>query len=193
MADVLDVGDGVPQPAPVLMIPDVLPLDCCKELIDIWKNQGNTESHFMVEKDGHIGVAFNYNRKIRRDHVLENASPVHAKICDYLTRRVVGQIKKTFDYECTRVEQVKIACYERGGYFRPHRDNQSPATAHRQFAVSLLLNDDYEGGCLRFPEFGMHLYRAAAGTAVVFPCSLMHEVTNITAGQRFVVLTFFYA
>lgn len=200
MADVSEVDDVTPeqsrqvaQPAPVLVIPDVLPLDWCKELIDIWKNEGNTESHFMVEKDGKQSVAFNYNRKIRRDHVVQTGSPVHVKMCDYLVRRVVGQVKKAFNSECRRVEQIKIACYDRGGYFRPHRDNHSPATAHRQFAVSLPLNDDYEGGCLRFPEFGMQLYRPSAGGAAVFRCSLLHEVTNIVAGQRFVVLTFLHA
>jgi predicted 2-oxoglutarate/Fe(II)-dependent dioxygenase YbiX len=194
MAEVVEPGETASEPAaPVLVIPDVLPLECCNELMDIWRNEGNVESAFLVEKDGKTGVSFNYNRKIRRDHVVEPGSPIHVRICDFLTRRVVGQIKKAFDFECRRVETVKIACYEPGGYFRPHRDNQSPATAHRQFAVSLLLNDDYEGGCLRFPEFGMRLYRAAAGSAVVFPCSMLHEVTNITAGQRFVVLTFFYA
>jgi predicted 2-oxoglutarate/Fe(II)-dependent dioxygenase YbiX len=58
--------------------------------------------------------------------------------------------------------------------------------------MSLLLNDDYEGGYLRFPEYGLHRYRTKAGGACIFSCSLLHEATDVTAGLRFVLLSFFY-
>src|SRR5215218_7840664 len=45
------------------------------------------------------------------------------------------------------------------------RDNLSPATAHRRFALTLNLNDGYQGGQLRFPEYGPELYRPAPGAA----------------------------
>jgi len=182
------------QQAPVLLLPDVLPLDYCQELIDVWKNQGNADSGFMVEQEGKTVGVYDYSHKIRRDHFVENGSPVYVKLRDFISRRIVGQVKKAFNFECTRLEQIKIANYDakRGGYFRPQRDNTTGGTAHRQFAVSLLLNDEYDGGYLRFPEFGPHLYRPPAGGAVVFGCSLLHEVTDITGGERFIVLTFLY-
>ena len=40
--------------------------------------------------------------------------------------------------------------------------------------MSVNLNDDYEGGAVRFPEFGGGLYRPPAGGALVFSCSLLH-------------------
>ena len=43
--------------------------------------------------------------------------------------------------------------------------------------------DDYEGGDLRFPEFGPRTYRAPTGGAVVFSCSLLHEATPVTRGR----------
>jgi predicted 2-oxoglutarate/Fe(II)-dependent dioxygenase YbiX len=58
--------------------------------------------------------------------------------------------------------------------------------------MSLLLNDDYEGGYLRFPEYGLHRYRTKAGGACIFSCSLLHEATDVTAGLRFELLSFFY-
>jgi predicted 2-oxoglutarate/Fe(II)-dependent dioxygenase YbiX len=51
---------------------------------------------------------------------------------------------------------------------------------------------EYEGGHLRFPEYGPHLYRPGAGDAIVFSCSLVHEVMPISAGKRFALITFFY-
>jgi predicted 2-oxoglutarate/Fe(II)-dependent dioxygenase YbiX len=79
-----------------------------------------------------------------------------------------------------------------GGWFRRHRDNTTPMTANRQFAVSLNLNgsDEYEGGEVRFPEFGRALYRPTAGGALVFSCSLLHEVVPITRGRRIGLFSF---
>src|SRR3546814_20819717 len=74
-------------------------------------------------------------------------------------------------------------------YFRPHRDNTTKGTAHRRFAVTLNLNaDEFEGGELRFPEFGPHLYKPPTGGAVVFSCSLLHEAMPVTKGRRYVFL-----
>ena len=58
--------------------------------------------------------------------------------------------------------------------------------------MSLNLNDDYEGGLLRFPEFPGPVYRPAAGDAVVFSCTLLHEATPVTAGRRFGLFGFFW-
>ena len=67
------------------------------------------------------------------------------------------------------------------------------ATAHRRFAVSINLNaEEFEGGDLRFPEFGPRTYRPPTGGAVVFSCSLLHEATPVTQGRRYAFLPFLY-
>lgn len=180
------------QHAPVLLIPNVLPKEHCRRLISLWETQ-NEDSGFMKQIDGQtIGVT-DYGHKIRRDHYLKSG-PDEDAIKPFIVERVIPEIRKAFNYSVTRREDFRIAGYDstRGGYFRPHRDNTTSATAHRRFAMSLLLNDDYEGGYLRFPEFGTHRYRPTAGGAVVFSCSLLHEATDVTAGRRFVLLSFFY-
>ena len=58
--------------------------------------------------------------------------------------------------------------------------------------MTLCLNEDYEGGCLNFPEYGRQLYRPPAGGAVVFSSSLLHQVTDVTGGRRFALITFFF-
>jgi predicted 2-oxoglutarate/Fe(II)-dependent dioxygenase YbiX len=74
-----------------------------------------------------------------------------------------------------------------------HRDDATAGTAHRKFAVSLNLNaEDYDGGDLRFPEFGRRLYRPPTGGAAVFCCTLLHEVTPVTHGVRYVFVPFLY-
>jgi predicted 2-oxoglutarate/Fe(II)-dependent dioxygenase YbiX len=110
-------------------------------------------------------------------------------------RRLVPQVQRAFQFKATRIERHIICCYDAGtgGYFRPHTDNSTLGTAHRRFAVSIGLNaEEYEGGDLRFPEFGPRTYRPTTGGAIVFSCSLLHEALPVTRGRRFAVLPFLY-
>ena len=59
--------------------------------------------------------------------------------------------------------------------------------------ITINLNaGDYDGGDLRFPEYGGRTYRAPTGGAVVFSCSLLHEATPVTRGKRYAFLPFLY-
>ncbi len=180
--------------APVLLIPNVLNHNFCRKLIEIWETQGNSESGFM-RQDGEKTVGYiDPSHKQRRDHFVEDQTLLNH--IDYLMRRrIFPEIKQAFQFEINRREAYKIACYnsESGGYFRPHRDNTTPGTAHRRFAMTINLNvEEYEGGFLRFPEHCPHFYKPDTGSAIIFSCSLMHEATDVTAGRRFALLSFFY-
>jgi len=132
--------------------------------------------------------------KRRRDAMIEDEG-LRALLRQRLQTRLLPEIVKAFQFQATRVERYMVACYDSdgGGFFQPHRDNTTRATAHRQFACSINLNtDEHEGGDLRFPEFGSKTYRPPSGGAVVFSCSLMHEATPVTAGKRYCFLPFFY-
>src|SRR5512133_1294418 len=74
---------------------------------------------------------------------------------------------------------------------RPTAGSSAP-TAHRRFGLTLNLNDGYQGGQLRFPEYGPELYRPAAGAGLLFSCSHLHDVLDVTAGRRFVLLSFLF-
>jgi predicted 2-oxoglutarate/Fe(II)-dependent dioxygenase YbiX len=90
---------------------------------------------------------------------------------------------------------MRIGCYEgmRGGELHGHRDNSEAFVAYRRFAVSINLNTEaFEGGELRFPEFGDQRYRPETGAAIAFSCSLLHEALHVTAGTRYVLLAFLF-
>ena len=109
-------------------------------------------------------------------------------------RRICPEIKKAFQMRPTRIERDLVARYdaETGGHFGPHRDDTGIAIAHRRFAVSINLNADFEGGEISFPEYGPQTFKAAPGTAVVFSASILHEVSRVTRGRRYVFLTFLF-
>ena len=186
----------ITETAPVLIIPDVLSPEMCRTLIRTWEEQGNEDSGYM-ERDaaGKMVGYLDYTRKRRRDHFIPPGSQLYAELSRTIADRVVPLVRRAYHYPITRVERFCIACYDGdngGGYFKPHRDFSGPES-HRAFAMTLNLNEgEYEGGYLKFPEFGPHLYRPATGQAVLFSGYLMHEAMPVTKGRRFVLLSFFY-
>ena len=184
---------GVPLHAPVLIAPRIFDGDLCRRLIAHYEADGGTPSGVMREIDGKtVGVLDNYKK--RRDTVITDPD-LARETRDALVTRLLPQIQKAFQFKANFIERYMVACYDAqdGGYFLPHRDNTTAGTAHRRFACSINLNaEDFEGGDLRFGEFGPKTYRPPTGGAVVFSCSLLHEATPVTKGRRYAFLPFFY-
>ena len=184
---------GVPLHAPVLVVPRIFEPQLCRRLIDYFGREGGEPSGVMRELDGKTYMALDDFKK-RRDAVIHDEALL-TEVRARLQLRLAPEIAKAFGFEVTHIERHIVACYsaEDGGYFRPHRDNTTPGTAHRKFACSINLNaEDFEGGDLRFPEFGPRTYRPPTGGAVVFGCGLLHEATPVTRGVRYACLPFFY-
>ena len=179
--------------APVLTVPGVFDEALCKHLIALYEADGGTASGFMRDVNGKTTHILDDGFKQRRDTTIEDPKLIQA-LSQRVARRVAPAIERAFAFKATRIERHIVACYEAGkGHFRPHRDNTTFGTAHRRFAVTINLNaEEYEGGDLRFPEFGPRTYRAPTGGAVVFSCSLLHEATPVTKGKRYAFLPFLY-
>jgi predicted 2-oxoglutarate/Fe(II)-dependent dioxygenase YbiX len=184
---------GVPLYAPVLIAPRILEPDICRRLIAHYEAVGGAPSGVMREVDGKtVGVLDDFKR---RSDAMVTDEELRKQVVLRLRRRLLPEIRRVFQFEATRLERHLVACYDSatGGYFRPHRDDETLATAHRRFAVSINLNAEaFEGGDLRFPEFGPRTYRPPTGGAVVFCCSLQHEALPVTKGRRYAFLPFLY-
>jgi predicted 2-oxoglutarate/Fe(II)-dependent dioxygenase YbiX len=189
----LDDAAGVELYAPVLIVPRVFDAELCQRLIAAYDAEGGTPSGVMRDIDGRtVGVMDHFKR---RSDVYITDIGFREELLQRLRRCLVPEIRKVFQFEATRLERYLVACYDggEGGYFKPHRDNETLGTAHRRFAVSINLNaEQFEGGDLRFPEFGSRTYRPPTGGAVVFCCSLQHEATPVTKGRRYAFLPFLY-
>ncbi len=180
--------------APVLVVPRIFEPELCRALIDHYKQRGGQDSGFMREVDGMTVSVKDYSHKRRMDCEIVDERLRHACMVR-IHDRLAPEILKAFQFRATRMERYIVACYDAASndHFRPHRDNTTKGTAHRRFAVSLVLNaEEFQGGNLMFPEFGRQLFSPPTGGAVVFSCSLLHEATPVTAGQRFVFLPFLY-
>jgi predicted 2-oxoglutarate/Fe(II)-dependent dioxygenase YbiX len=184
---------GVPLCAPALTVPRVFEPDFCKTLIAMYENGNNVDSGFMLDKNGKTETVINHNLKSRRDWTV-TAPDVRAMMRDRVARRLVPMIERFFQYRPTRMDRCLVSCYdaETGGHFSRHRDNVNAGARHRRFAVSINLNDDFEGCELVFPEFGRHKYRAPHCGAVVFSTGALHEVLPMRRGKRYAFIPFLY-
>lgn len=86
--------------------------------------------------------------------------------------------------------------WEPGAYARVHSDNtdehgNSGAFTRSRYAAFLYLNDDFEGGLLRFPDRNIEI-QPKIGMLAAFDGGFknMHEVTMITKGVRYTLGSF---
>lgn len=180
--------------APILTLPRILEPQMCADLIDYYRRGAPRPSGFAANLEGRTVEQLNPMLKRRHDVTIEDETLV-AAVRHRLETRLFPMIKRAFGWQARHIERYLICRYggEDQGFFFPHRDDATAGSAHRKFAVSLNLNaEDYEGGDLRFPEFGLRTYRPPTGGATAFCCSLLHEATPVTKGERFVVVPFLF-
>lgn len=184
---------GQPLQAPVLLLPNVFEPAFCRSLIDLHEADGGRATGFMSEVAGKTVELVDPARKRRRDCIVEDENVILA-VQRRIKRRIVPEIARLHFFDATRIERYLVGCYteEDGGHFAAHRDNTTRGTAHRRFAVSINLNEDFDGGEVSFPEYGPQGFKPPVGGAVVFSCSLMHAVSAVTRGRRYAFLPFLY-
>ena len=105
------------------------------------------------------------------------------------------------------LEEPTFLLYRAGGFYRPHRDRASrtddaAGTARaRRVSIVVFLNAGYTGGALTlygliddpvWRDYGFAV-PATTGLLVAFPSDLLHEVTPVTAGERYTAVSWFHA
>ena len=176
--------------APVMVMKDVLEPELCAELLRYW-DDGEKRADGVSLGSSSNSTAKKEIKK-RNDVVLLDEA-LFNRVKARIVSRLAPELIKAFHFRTASMEALRIGCYDAAeeGHFARHRDNRTTFTAHRRFAVSLNLNAiDYEGGQVRFPEYGRTLYAPPPGGALVFSCSLLHEAVPVTKGKRFAIFTF---
>lgn len=166
-------------PAPVLVIPDAIDEVLAEDLI-----------HYL---DSHEGDGFIADGDFKRRLHIHPDKELEHRLDDKLCKSVLPEIEKVFYSEISHRETYKICRYDgaNSGKFGKHRDTIAPHL-HRRYAITLVLNDDYQGGGIAFPEYNSDVLSIPKYGAVVFPGSLFHQVNNISSGSRYVIISFFF-
>jgi predicted 2-oxoglutarate/Fe(II)-dependent dioxygenase YbiX len=121
-------------------------------------------------------------------------------------------IEARFDLSLGRLQPIKLVRYDPGDFYGMHNDvsrhPEAPETVRaRRLSVVVFLNeqvDDSEPGCYsggRLTFHGLvdeppwnrtgHPLDAEPGLMVLFPPETVHEVTPVTSGARFTLVTWF--
>ena len=112
-------------------------------------------------------------------------------------------------YHIKAAESNQITRYKMGGFYDLHSDgrgdhlsaynNPTNAFMHghvRKLSMSVILNDNFEGGAFEFASYGKEectvtAIEPEAGAVIVFPSAMEHRVTPVTKGIRYSVVTWF--
>ena len=177
--------------APVLVLPRVFEPDFCTQLIRLW-GKGDHKDSGVSSRYGNVSV-----EHLKRTEDYTIVEPMMQKaVSDRLAYRIGPELVKVFAFDRQfAFDSHVVLSYSAEGkhFFGAHRDNGAPTTADRAFALSLNLNQDFDGGELIFPEYAGVRVSPPAGAAAVFSCSILHQVLPVTRGRRFVLTTFFRA
>ena len=181
-------GGGSVVP-PVLSLPNVLGPELRRELIALHQAEGGADSRVVLDGDWRLDAKVK-----RRTDCLVSDEGVLRRVGERIARCVMPEVEKLYFMRLGHFDRAIVSAYaaDQGGHYWPHRDIASPRTAHRRFALSVNLDDDFEGGALHFPEYLGARVSAPAGWAMVFPCATLHGVTPVTRGVRHVFLAFLF-
>ncbi len=185
----INAYSGLQVHAPVMVLQGVFEPDLCRRLIDLHESTAGTE----LGGPGAVRAEYASGHRRRTDVRIDDPE-LRTLLQHRINRRVVPEILKIHQFDVSRMERYVVGCYDAasGGHYKPHRDNSTRGTAHRRFALSINLNEDFDGGQIVFPEYGGKGFKLPTGGAVLFSCSLLHEVRPVTRGKRYAFLPFLY-
>ena len=105
--------------------------------------------------------------------------------------------------------ECQLTRYREGSFFNFHRDgfgdhlsvydtpnNEFINGRVRKLSMSVILNDDFEGGNFEFASYNKEKciitpIKAKRGDVIVFPSAMEHRVTPITKGMRYSLVVWF--
>jgi SM-20-related protein len=127
-------------------------------------------------------------------------------------RSLQPQLESHFQIRLSDCEKPQFLIYKPGDFFRPHRDGDDDAAKpeyinKRRVSVVVFLNDQteeprpesYSGGSLtlygvisnpHWQNYGFQL-TGMAGLLIAFRSELFHEVSEVIAGERYTITSWF--
>ena len=113
-------------------------------------------------------------------------------------------------YDIRAAESMQITRYKKGGYYSFHvdgrgdhlstfndPDNKITDGMVRKLSMTLLLNDNYEGGEFQFASYGREECTISTpefnkvGSVIVFPSGMEHRIAPVTKGVRYSLVVWF--
>lgn len=153
------------------------------------------------ENESDATVEWVVNKRVRDTQEVQLTAAVSAKLNDIVQSSVSQFINPFYGVQVRDWEAVHILHYGVGGHYTAHVDAETlykdedgrdywEKTLDRDLSIVYFLNDDFEGGELKFSELDVRV-APQAGTLVCFPSdhNYIHGVVPVTSGHRYSIVT----
>lgn len=149
-----------------------------------WKSSSSSEI-FGKEKDCRLNLF--------RNETL--ADRINLKLCSIVAHKAISlgeaYCKDTGLDLGYLPHSFRITKYNVGAYMGPHVDAHDDEQGST-ISMVIYLNDNYEGGNINFPDFGISI-KPEAGSAVVFESkNVVHEPEETKSGVKYMIPIFFF-
>ncbi|HZJ43359.1 MAG TPA: 2OG-Fe(II) oxygenase [Pyrinomonadaceae bacterium] len=188
----------------LLLTPNFLDEATCRQLIEEAQAVGSDPASVYGQGDG--GQVNDRVRKAKRLKMGWTTT-------EFITQRLIDHkktIEERFSIPLNKCEEPQFLSYDIGDFFVAHQDGNTglirlSSDAERRVSIVILLNSQsethvpgtYSGGSLRFSDYRaepqyseLHL-PIEAGTLVAFRSERTHEVTPITHGHRYSIVSWY--
>lgn len=193
---------------------EVIPKEVCEDI----KNLSN-DSFESATVDVHKGTTkeereigrkadYGLDKKVRVSDVSwTNEQWVYDVIWPYM---VESNKNAGWNFDIKAADNMQITKYSKGGFYNWHKDGFSDCLSAyndpdrelfhgnvRKLSMTVLLNDDYEGGEFQFADYSVGKFKSVSpevnkmGSVIVFPSFMEHRVSSVTKGTRYSLVTWF--
>jgi len=137
-----------------------------------------------------IGTQFTTTIEVTKRHaeienVLEKCFDIYASNKN-INKDDYVILKDRFDWKKWNFPMEGMTAHPDLVTFSPDQ-NRPPLTP--DFTFLIYLNDDYVGGEIGYPDKKLYI-KPSAGSVIIFPGNLLHEVTDLENGHRYMTSTF---
>lgn len=166
----------------------------CKTILDEYKN---SDEWVFTRVGATVGIVDKDTRNCQvinlSDETIIGENPSVRKNIDELIHKnaISAALSYTSEFPlCTLRHDsgYNLLKYETGGFYKQHTDSYKDEP--RTLAMSINLNDDYEGGSIAFFDEELDI-RGGLGSVIVFPANFMypHQIKEVTKGIRYSIVT----
>jgi SM-20-related protein len=191
----------------LLAVPGFLERDLCREIRQEMASAGQVPATARV-----ADRSYAVDQQSRKTNWAEVSEETSSLVSERLMS-LRDDVAKSFDIEVSGVQRPQFLRYREGDFFAAHQDRGSDRKGaefarQREVSTVIFLNDEtdeplpdtYEGGSLTLfglldsgdRSVGLPV-QGEAGALIGFPSEMLHEVTPITRGERFTVVSWFYS
>jgi len=173
---------------------NVVSEDICKRIINLGKNKwekGKVQDTLLDK--GELDL-----RSRKTDVAWSNDDWLYNICWDYLH---VANRNANWNFEIGACEPMQITRYKKTGHYDFHQDGNGFTRANmpenpllhgltRKLSMTIVLNEDYEGGEFQFFDDKLPI-KEKTGTVIVFPSYMVHKVQPVTKGTRYSLVAWF--